>query len=467
MKLFGLPVPFTKQTDQNTVTPIRPLYMIETPQGTVTEAFAGMWSRQLQMEGASSLLAFSSVYACVQLIARDISKLPLRLQRLTSEEPEVWQNEDNPSYSPLLRAPNRYQTPNQFLEYWVASKLIHGNAYALKQRNGAGKVEALYLLDPQKVMAMVAPDGQVFYKANTDTLAGLATPVMVPGDEMIHDRMNCFFHPLCGVSPLYAAAMSASQGRRIQTNSSKFFENMSRPSLHLSFVGQIDAAKAEQWKAEFEQKFSGANLGKLLITGGDAKLNQLTIPAEQAQLVEQLGWTGEDAARAFGVPFYKLGLGDIPADIVGVNQEYYDRILHPHIRDIEALFWSGLALATDLQVNFDTRELLRLDDKRRAEKHELLSRAGVKKPNEARAEEGLPPVKGGDTPYLQQQNFSLGALSKRDESDDPFGTKKPETTPPAAPRVEDGDQPSEEERMALAITTELLKQGPSWLRPAA
>lgn len=36
-------------------------------------------------------------------------------------------------------------------------------------------------------------------------------------------------------------------------------------------------------------------------------------------------------------------------------------------------------------------------------------------PNEARATVGLPPVVGGDTPYLQQQNFGLFALARRDE----------------------------------------------------
>ncbi len=42
-------------------------------------------------------------------------------------------------------------------------------------------------------------------------------------------------------------------------------------------------------------------------------------------------------------------------------------------------------------------------------------------PNEGRKEFDLKPVKGGDTVYLQQQNFSVEALAKRDASDNPFG----------------------------------------------
>ncbi len=56
--------------------------------------------------------------------------------------------------------------------------------------------------------------------------------------------------------------------------------------------------------------------------------------------------------------------------------------------------------------------------------------AGVLKPNEGRADLNLLPVTGGDTPYLQQQNYSLEALAKRDAKDDPFSTGK------AAPIVE-------------------------------
>ena len=40
--------------------------------------------------------------------------------------------------------------------------------------------------------------------------------------------------------------------------------------------------------------------------------------------------------------------------------------------------------------------------------------------NEARQELGLKPVEGGDSPMVQQQNYSLAALAKRDSKDDPF-----------------------------------------------
>jgi len=54
-------------------------------------------------------------------------------------------------------------------------------------------------------------------------------------------------------------------------------------------------------------------------------------------------------------------------------------------------------------------------------------------PNEARAARGLAPVKGGESPKMQQQVFSLEALAERDRSD-PFAkpaapTPAPDATP--------------------------------------
>jgi hypothetical protein len=54
-------------------------------------------------------------------------------------------------------------------------------------------------------------------------------------------------------------------------------------------------------------------------------------------------------------------------------------------------------------------------------------------PNEGRAKFDLKPVAGGDNPYLQQQNYSLEALAKRDAQADPFAPNTPPAPKPAPP----------------------------------
>lgn len=67
---------------------------------------------------------------------------------------------------------------------------------------------------------------------------------------------------------------------------------------------------------------------------------------------------------------------------------------------------------------------------------------GILAPNESRRRLNLPPVDGGDTPYLQQQNYSLAALDKRDSQDDPFASKSAPTAPASNATSEPPTSPS-------------------------
>lgn len=440
MKVFGVRIPFTKQTDLNTVTPIQPTLTIGTPLGIIGEAFAGMWQGNLRFTDTKSSLAFSAVFGCVSLISGDIAKLRLRLMRERIDG--TLEEFESPAFSPVLRKPNRYQTQQLFFEQWLLSKLIYGNTYVLKERDARGIVVAQYILDPSRVVPLIAPDGEVYYQIMEDRLAGVPSALpAIPASEIIHDRAKCLFHPLVGVPPLYACALSATQGRQIQVQSSRFFQNMSRPSGQLTAPGTIPEETAKRLKEQFESAFSGDNIGKLLVSGDGLKFEPFTIPPEQAQLIQQLGWTKEDVATAFLVPLYKIAAQkDVRVD-PAMKQEYYETCLHPYMQAIESALDDGLRVPRGVYTMFDADELLRLDPLARYEKLERGVKAGVLSPNEARWSENYPPVEGGDSPYLQQQNYSLAALAKRDALDDPFGTAPaaPAQPDPTPQDGEDGD----------------------------
>src|SRR5690606_27662586 len=116
----------------------------------------------------------------------------------------IWRETENAAFSPVLRRPNRYQNHIQFKEWWVISRLLHGNTYVLKERDKRGVVKALYILDPSRVMPLVTPGGSVYYQLSTDNMSGVTETVVVPAEDIIHDRINALFHPLVGVSPIYA-----------------------------------------------------------------------------------------------------------------------------------------------------------------------------------------------------------------------------------------------------------------------
>lgn len=385
----------------------------------VLESFGGAWQRNIVVESERNLLAFSAVYACVSMISQDIAKLRIRLMRY--EDSGIWVelNRQSPFW-PVLRKPNSYQTRIQFVSNWITSKLLYGNTYVLKERDARRIVVGLHILDPRLVKVLIADDGGVYYELLSDKLSrGREDRIVVPAGELIHDRAITLWHPLIGVSPIYACGASATQGIRIQANSAAFFENMSRPSGQLTAPGAISDDNANRLKTEFERNFSGSKIGRLLVTGDGLKYEPIGMPASDSQLIEQLRWTVEDVARCFQVPLHKLATGQNPTfnNVGAMNQEYYSQTLQSPIEAMELLLDEGLELGRKsdavLGVEFDVSGLLRMDPAARAAASAVKVNSSIYAINEARLEENLPPVKGGEVPMAQQQNWPIDMLADR------------------------------------------------------
>ncbi len=403
--------------------------------GYVKESFAGAWQSGITIGGPSEVLSFSAVFACVTGIASDIGKLCIELKQKSDSKfgaIGVLVVDTSP-YWAVLRNPNHYQTCIQFLTQWIVSKLLYGNTYILKERDGNGIVVALYILDAQKVRPAVSTNGDVYYQLAADYLSGVTESVTVPAREIIHDVAVALWHPLVGVSPLYACALSATQGNKIQKNSTHFFQNMSRPSGMLLAPGKIEEQDAIRIKAAWEENFGGGNIGRLAVLGSGMTYQATAIPAQTAQLIEQLKWTTEDCARAFRYPMFKI-TGAIPtgSTVEALNLMYLTDCLHPLIESIESCLDDGLGLTNSRPLyytEFDLTGLLRMDATAQAAVLAEYVKGAIMAPNEARAKVDLAPVNGGDSPYLQQQNFSLEALAKRDALPNPFVIDRPTANP--------------------------------------
>jgi HK97 family phage portal protein len=404
----------------------------------VSEPYAGAW--QVNVEGRRDLaLAYSAVFACVTLIASDIGKLCLRL--VEQDADGIWTETTSPAFSPVLRKPNRYQTTSKFVEQWITSKLIWGNTYVLKQRDARNVVTALYVLDPCRVKPLVAPDGGVYYELRRDDLsgelAGLAQDTLiVPARELIHDTMICLFHPLVGVSPIYACGLAAMQGLAIQNSSSQFFTKGARPSGILAGPAGMTQAQIDTLKAQFEGATSEINAGRIAAFTADVKFTPLTMNAVDAQLIEQLKWTAETVCSCYHVQPYMIGVGPPPpyANVEPLLQQYLAQCLQSLMTNFETSLDEGLGLlepladGTQYGTEFDIDDLIWMDTATKTAAAKDGIGGGGMSPNEARRKYyGLGKVRGGDTPYAQQQMFSLEALAERD-ANDPFATPRPAPT---------------------------------------
>lgn len=394
---------------------------------SILESFQGAWQRNVEIK-TDSVLSFHAVFACQSLIASDISKLPLMLMALNPTT-RVWEETSNPAYSPVLRRPNNYQTTKQFIETWVISKLQYGNTYILKQRDNRNVVVAMHVLDPKLVTVLVADNGDVFYQLSNDRLAGLEKgSVTVPASEIIHDRFNCLFHPLIGISPIFAAGLAATQGLAIQSDSTKFFENGARPGGILQAPGAISDETAGRLKAYWDENYSGSNAGKVAVLGDGLTYLALKSKSTDAQMIEQLKWSAEIVCGVYHVPPFMIGVGAEPTydNVQTVTLRYYSQCLQVLIVDIVTLLDEGLGMdGVLIGTEFDTDELLRMDA---LTQMDVLEKSkGKLTVNEQRKRLNRGPVTGGDTVYLQEQDHSLEWLAKRDAM--PIEQPAPAVTP--------------------------------------
>lgn len=403
----------------------------------IREPFTGAWQRNME-ERAETLLTYHAVYSCITLIASDVAKCRPKL--VEQDKEKIWSEVTVPAFSPVLRKPNGYQNRIQFFESWMISKLVNGNTYVLKERDNRKVVIALYVLDPLRTKALVAPDGSVYYQLGADNLSGVDEQKTVPASEIIHDMATLRYHPLCGIPPMAPAALAATHGMRIQRGSIKLFSNGSQPGGILTAPGNIDQDTADRLKATWEQQHGGLKEGGLAVLGSGLKYEAVAQSAVDTQLIEQLGISGKMVCSSFNVPAYMVGVGDPPAynNIEALNQQYYSQCLQKHFEAIELCLDEGLGLTQvkdkTYGTEFDLDDLLRMDTATRIKTYSEAVKGGLFKPNEGRAKFDLQPVTGGDQCYLQQQNFSLEALAKRDAKEDPFENLNPTDSSPRAPQ---------------------------------
>lgn len=414
--------------------------------GLIRESFTGAWQRNVELR-LEDIVGAPIVFRCIHQIASDVAKLPLRLVELTDDG--IWQEVSSPAFSPVLRKPNRYQTRIQFVQQWLISKLARGNTYVVKERDARGVVVGLYVLDPTLTTPLVAPDGSVYYRLQRDVLAGVEPDeelggVVVPASEIIHDRYLALYHPLVGVSPIAAAAMAARQGIAIADNSTRFFADGARPWGVLTAPGAIGDDTARRLRERWQERYRHGGEGGVTVLGDGLKFEAMTMSATDAQALEQLRWSDERICSAFGIPPFKAGVGHMPSGISAeaLNQIYYSDCLQIQLEEIEIALDEGLGIGVAsalaggrvLGTEFVVDNLLRMDSVAQADAAQKAVGSGIVSPNEARQRwYSLPGVEGGESPYLQQQNFSLQALARRDAQADPFNPAPAENPAPALP----------------------------------
>jgi len=396
----------------------------------------------------------STVEACVWAYIRAIAQLPgyHKREKGNGEAETVMTS----ALSRLLRAPNGYQTPSDFLVHLIRSLLYTGNSYWIAQRNDRQEVEALHWTDPRacrvreiKVQGQVF--AEIFYEIGDNPVLNLSSlsdnSLVVPARDVLHVKLDTRRNPLIGETWLSALGPDLATDAAIHHSATTFSGNMSRPSGVLTTDLQIKQPDVESLRARWNEQAKGMNAGGVPILTHGLKFQPISISNQDAQIVEQQKLTDQKIASVFGVPAILLGINDSATQksTEAIMAQWLASGLGFVINHIEQAFdrFIGLSALPGGRewTEYDTRALLRSAFKDRIEGLARGVQAGIFDHDYARRLEGLSDLPGGigQIPYQQQQMVPIG-----------WTPPVPQAVQPAADPVPD-EKPEPDEVKAYAL----------------
>lgn len=189
-------------------------------------------------------------------------------------------------------------------------------------------------------------------------------------------------------------------------HTARFFSNGARPDFVLKSSGVIKPDQTEQIRDAWEQMHGGSSRAhRPAILAGGLDVQELTMKAEDAQLIATRQFQVEDIARLFGVPPFMIGYTEKTTSWgSGVEQMsigFIKYTLTRHLSKFEQEINRKGLRDPALFAEFNTAGLERGDIKTRYDAHRIaLGRAGepgFMTVNEIRRLENLPPLDGEDT----------------------------------------------------------------------
>lgn len=351
-----------------------------------------------------SAMKVAAVYACTRLLCGSIGTLPAHIYERKGKEKNVFSA--HPYYRTLHDAPNPMLTAVIYWETVVNHILLEGNHYSLIGRNRNGDMLSLTPLNP----ARVEPDevnGRLQYSVVFDN----GTQAIYDQDDILHIP-NIGWNGKKGLSTLRSAMLNAVGGALAADKySATFFANDATPRGYIKFDQPLKEDQAKiirNYWFEHHQNPDKRHLPAFIPQGGEFK--EITMSAEDTQLLETRAFQVADIARIFGVPPHMIGhLEKSSSWGTGIEQQsmaFTIYTLRPLLARIEQEVNRKIIRSDKYFFRFNIDGLLRGDIKTRYEAYQKAlggnQMPGFMTINEVRELEDRPPVEGGEVLYKPQ-----------------------------------------------------------------
>lgn len=396
------------------------LQAIKAASNGATETIASSDQRIIQLLGSTetasgmrvnsdSAMRVSSVYACVRLIAGAISSMPVDVYKKDGVIRK--KIEDDPLWWLLNEEPTPRFTSAAMWEQVVSQMLLKESGFVYMGRSNSGAVRELIPLPYDACRAYRTEDGKRLRYSIQDIRKFGADQ-----DDVLHFP-GFGFDGLKALSVIqYAARNATGNAMAMDEYSGKFFSGGAHPSLVLMTDKMMKDDQINSLKQQFADKYSGignAHQLPLVLTEG-IKHQQVSINAEDAQLLDARKFQVVDIARAFGVPPHMIGeTSQASSWGTGLEQMaigFVRYTIQPHLVRIEQELNRKLYKNAGRFLAFSRDSAMEGDSKAMSELFKAAlggpgSGPGYMSVDEARQRKNLPPLKGKyAVPFFPESN---------------------------------------------------------------
>lgn len=252
----------------------------------------------------NSVRQLAVVNACIGLIGGAVASMPLHSYQVTKDEDRV-RVRDDISYM-LNESPMPNWVAASFWEYVMQSKLLHGDAFCRIYRASrlSSRIVGIEPINPTKVID-IKKDGMILLYTFADDSGKYVT---VDQGDMLHFPSTGFDGKRSPSALKFGLKNSAGTALAADEYSARFFANGARPDYFLTTDSAMKQETIDLIREELAKKYGGVSKSHLPgVLSGGLKVEQITMPHEDAQLLSTRGFQIEEIARAFNVPPFLIG----------------------------------------------------------------------------------------------------------------------------------------------------------------
>lgn len=325
--------------------------------------------------------------------------------------------------------PNPEVGPFQFKETLVAWSILWGNGYAEIERDGAGRLINLWLIEPWRVRVLRDDNGDLFYRVNNGTLP----PVDLAASDVFHIRG--WGNGPVGLSVIEYAAQTIGWQQATELFGATFFGEGMQFAGAVQLKGRGSPESIARMRDEIEEQHKGvARSNRWIFLDDQATIAKMSATPNEAQFIETAQWQVEEICRFLGVPPQKVQhlLRMTFNNVEQLSIEVVQDAIAPwaYRFEEEGTYKLFGANRNNLFLKMDLKGLLRGDFETRQAGLQILRRNGVINANQWADIEDMPRVGPDGDKYVIEANMTtLAAVGQMPAP----GAPKPPTLPALEP----------------------------------